>query len=135
MRSLRFKEVLTFVRSNPNIFRNDSNNYIRSWIFQGLENGNLFFVFDGKSIAGIIEWYRYKSLEELIWDFKAEKLNNYSGNILYINNYIFRPQYCGITPVKQFLRFQLKKEPIKDCFIMRFIDNKFKIRELKIRRK
>ena len=132
MRSVRIKEVFNFVHGQEKLFDGQSNNDIRTWIHRCLENNNLYFTFRAGHITGVMEWYRYPNIEELVWDFTANKLNSYNGKILYVNRYIYRPNIFCRKVLRRFLEYQEKEkgEEVQKIFISKLKNGLFKIKEL-----
>ena len=132
MRTVKHTDVLRFIRVNAgsDLFRHYSNNFLRDWIHRCLDNKNFFFYFQGVNIRGIIEWYRYKNIDEIIWDFQWKKLGKYSGPILYVNYIICCPDFMCRRRWREFLKFQRRRGEITSIFRLQARDG-FRIKELK----
>lgn len=134
MRSVKIREVLTFLKGKTlPIFNEMSNNDTREWIVRKLRSNNLYFIFENNTLVGLVEWYRYRNYEELIWDFKAGKLYGSEGVILYINNFIVNKGYLTGSVLKRFVRYTKNQGSLEHYFRMIY-KNKYRIKEIKLRR-
>lgn len=128
MRTVKINSVLKFIRDNTSPLNEMSNKELRSWIYYRLSNNNLYFFFDKQDIVGLVEWYRYKDFNELIWDFKSNKLLGVKGDILYINNILSKSGVINLGNIKKFRTFHNKLGIVNHIFRMSLKNNKYQIK-------
>jgi len=131
MRKIRINDLMRFVKQNSIMHQTHSNNAIRTFIWRGLKHNNLFLLYKEGALVGLIEWFRYKTTEDLAQAFRSHSVKETAGPVLYISNYMFKPGTFNREALRKFFKFHQSIGSVEHTYIMKQKHKEFYIKELR----
>lgn len=109
MKRFKINELMDFVKKHggDKLLEGQSNNQLRSLLWRGLKNRNLFFILKRGELQGIIEWYRFNSFNTLILLLQQNKIRmeNINGNIVYVHKIVCKKKTIDKKLFNRFIQF------------------------------